>query len=105
MSETIVRLDHSRLVHALSLSQRVGWNQTQGDWARLGLLEPEGCFGFECNGAIVATTTVVCYGRALAWIGMVVTDPAHRRRGLARRLMERALEFVEERGVAWTKLD
>jgi GNAT superfamily N-acetyltransferase len=54
---------------------------------------------------VVCTTTAICYGLDVAWIGMVLTLPECRGRGFARRLMKEALAYVEERGVAWTKLD
>jgi len=102
---SVVLLDGARLVGAVALSDAAGWNQTEQDWRRLGDLEPEGCFGVEVDGAIVATTTVTCYGRSLAWIGMVVTRPEYRRLGFARRLMTRALDYCERRGIDWIKLD
>lgn len=105
LTGSIVTLDRSRLAGAIALSNAAGWNHTEQDWLRLTTLEPEGCFGLECDRTIAATTTVACYEGALAWIGMVVTDPAYRGRGFARRLMERALEYTESRGIAWIKLD
>jgi GNAT superfamily N-acetyltransferase len=89
----------------LALSRQAAWNQTEHDWRRLLELEPEGCFGIEREGRIVASTTVTCYGGELAWIGMVLTDRAHRGNGYAGRLMRHALECLERRGVAWIKLD
>jgi len=89
----------------MGLSARAGWNQTEQDWVRLLALEPEGCFGVECDGVVVATTTAVCYGRELAWIGMVLTAREYRGRGFARLLMERALDFLAGRGVKQIKLD
>src|SRR5262249_1736529 len=102
---SIVLLDGARLARAVPLSDAAGWNQTKQDWHRLGALEPEGCFGVEVDGGIVATTTVTCYGRSLAWIGMVVTRPDYRRMGFARRLMTHALDYCERRGIDWIKLD
>jgi GNAT superfamily N-acetyltransferase len=90
---------------ALILTRSAGWNQTRSDWERLLGLEPEGCFAVEWEGEVRSTTTVVCYGRELAWIGMVLTDPDYRRRGFAELLMERALKFVDDRSVAAVKLD
>jgi GNAT superfamily N-acetyltransferase len=90
---------------AMRLNQAAGWNQIPADWERLLKLEPTGCFGLETDGHLAAATTAVCFGRRLAWIGMVLTDPEYRRRGYARRLMEHALEYLEERGIAWIKLD
>jgi|YNPMSStandDraft_1061717.scaffolds.fasta_scaffold00711_4 ribosomal protein S18 acetylase RimI-like enzyme len=90
---------------AMRLKEAAGWNQTEPDWMNLIELEPEGCFALETDGLVVSTTTVVCYGRDLAWIGMVLTAPEYRGRGFARRLMEVALAYARARGVAWIKLD
>ncbi len=88
---------------AMRLKEAAGWNQTEHDWAALLEIEPEGCFGIDCGGALAATTTAVRYGRELAWIGMVLTAPEHRGKGLARRLMEHALAWLND--VACVKLD
>lgn len=90
---------------ALRLTRTAGWNQVQSDWQRLLSLEPEGCFTLESGGHLSATTTVLCYGRDLAWVGMVLTNPEFRRRGFAEALIAKALEFVESRSVATVKLD
>lgn len=90
---------------AMRLKEAAGWSQTEQDWANLLELEPEGCFGIDCDGGLVATAAAFCYGRALAWIGMVLTAPEYRGRGLARRLMEHTLEFLARRGIEWIKLD
>jgi GNAT superfamily N-acetyltransferase len=106
MSEGAVRLlSPSDILAAMRLKDAAGWNQTEEDWANLLEIEPEGCFGIDCDGVLAATATVVCYGRDLAWIGMVLTDPAFRRRGFARRLMEHAIDYATAREAAWIKLD
>jgi GNAT superfamily N-acetyltransferase len=89
---------------AMRLKESVGWNQTGQDWRNLFQLAPDGCFGTDVDGTLAATTTAVCFGSELAWIGMVLTHPDHRGQGLARRLMEHALRYLEGR-VAWIKLD
>jgi GNAT superfamily N-acetyltransferase len=89
----------------MALKDAAGWNQTVSDWKSLLELAPESCFGIECEGRLAATTTAIYYGRDLAWIGMVVTDPAHRRGGLARRLLEHTLQYLDARGVGCVKLD
>jgi GNAT superfamily N-acetyltransferase len=105
VSAVIRRLTPSDIPAALRLTQTAGWNQTAHDWQTLLRLAPETCFALECDGAAVATTTAICYGRALAWIGMVLTDPQHRRRGYARRLLEHALGTLAAREISWMKLD
>ena len=67
------------------MSNAASWNQLPGDWERLMALSPDGCFALECSGRLAATTTVVCHGTDLAWVGMVLTAPEFRRRGFAER--------------------
>ena len=105
MEVAISLLDPSDIPGAMRLSAAAGWNQTERDWARMLTLAPRGCFGIRREGTLAATATAICYGTDLAWIGMVLTLPEFRGRGLATRLMEHALEFVDREGVAWTKLD
>jgi GNAT superfamily N-acetyltransferase len=102
---TIRLLLPSDVSGAMGLTRAAGWNQIPSDWERLLSLDPEGCFTLESGGRLAATTTVVCYGRELAWVGMVLTAPEFRRRGFAESLIERALEFVECRGVDTVRLD
>ena len=84
-------LTHADVDQAAALSRSVGWNQTPDDWARLLTLAPDGVFGAFETGRLVASSSVVAYGGALAWIGMMLVDPEHRRRGLGRRLLDAAL--------------
>ncbi len=105
MSDRIITLAPQDAPAAMRLSTAAGWNQTECDWRRIMELEPEGCFGLVADDELVATATTTCYGRELAWIGMVLTDPAYRGRGYARKLMEHSLEYLQERRVAWVKLD
>jgi GNAT superfamily N-acetyltransferase len=90
---------------AIGLTRAAGWNQNPGDWKRLLSLAPEGCFAVESGGQVAATTTVVGYGRELAWLGMVLTAPEFRRRGFAELLITRALRFADERRLAAVRLD
>jgi len=87
------------------LKAAAGWNQTEADWRNVLALAPDGCFGIECDGDLRATATAVCFGRELAWIGMVLTQHEYRGRGFARRLMEHALAYLRARRVDWIKLD
>jgi GNAT superfamily N-acetyltransferase len=101
----IRRLCPSDLDGVLRLTRAAGWNQLAADWERLLFLEPEGCFALECDGQIAASTTVLCYDKDLAWVGMVLTAPEFRRRGFAESLIVHALEFAESRKIANLKLD
>jgi GNAT superfamily N-acetyltransferase len=105
MKVSVTLLNNSDISSAMQLTQAAGWNQTERDWARMLKLAPDGCFGIRYGGVLAATATAVCYESDLAWIGMVLTLPEYRGRGFARQLMEHALEFVDTRGVEWSKLD
>lgn len=98
-------LAQADIPRAKQLSDAAGWNQTEDDWRLLIELEPEACFGYEVDEWLVATTTLVCYGKTLAWIGMVLTDSAYRGRGIARQLVKKAIEVADARKVKTIKLD
>ena len=100
-----IRLLDERDIHgAMRLKELAHWNQTESDWRRLLRLEPRGCFCASVDGRLVGTTTTTTYGDELAWVGMVLVDPEYRRRGVATRLMQTALDYLEKR-VAAVKLD
>ena len=98
-------LNSGDLAAAVKLSTSAGWNQTAEDWSMLMQLAPDGCFGIEVDGRLVSTTTLVCYGQRLAWIGMVLTDAEYRGRGFAGRLLAEALDRADSMGVETLKLD
>lgn len=82
-----------------------GWNQSLIDLRRLLVLEPRGCFAAEQDGKLVGTLTTTTYSQTVAWIGMVLVEPAHRGQGIATALMRKALEFLAQGGVTTIKLD
>lgn len=90
---------------AMQLSVEANWNQTPDDWGMLIELAPQGCLAIEVDGEIAATTTLLGYGRQLAWIGMVLTRVRFRGRGLARRLLTEALALADRMKIETVKLD
>src|SRR6185436_14043087 len=98
-------LTRDDLPFADSVRALAGWNQTIADWERFLTAEPDGCFLAEWNGVPAGTATTMVYGLALAWIGMVLVHPDHRRRGIGRALLVRCIEHLRGRGVRGIKLD
>lgn len=88
----------------MHLKRTAGWNQTEADWRRAVALQPDGCYAGLCDGNVVATLSTCVFG-PVAWIAMVLTDPAYRGRGFASRLLERALADLRERRVESVRLD
>jgi GNAT superfamily N-acetyltransferase len=82
---------------ALRLSVQAGWNQTPADWRRILDLAPDGCFAGRLDGRLVATSTVVAYGRAPGWIGMVLVDEGCRGQGHGSAILGRAIEHARAR--------
>jgi GNAT superfamily N-acetyltransferase len=99
------RLVASDIPAAVGLSEEAGWNQTSEDWRMLIDLAPQGCLAIEVDGELAATTTLLCYGRRLAWIGMVLTRVSNRERGFARRLLTQALTEADQMRIETVKLD
>jgi len=74
----------------MRLCTSAGWNQLEEDW-RFFLESPgSGAFLAEKDGSAVGTAAFVRYD-GLAWIAMMLVDPAERRSGIGAHLMEQAL--------------
>ncbi len=101
----IRRLTADDLEAAMELKNAAGWFQTEEDWRRLMRLQPGGCFAACEEGRVVGTMTTTTYGTDLAWIGMVLVDPAYRRHGIGSNLMRTALDYLLQSGVKTIKLD
>jgi GNAT superfamily N-acetyltransferase len=91
------------LEEGLRLSQASGWNQAIEDWRLLLSLGP-GLFRVAVEGdRVVASGGAVHYGDALAWICMILVDPARRGYGIGTRVFDDVLALT--RGFAIVGLD
>jgi GNAT superfamily N-acetyltransferase len=78
----------------LRLSRASGWNQTADDWHLL-LSLGQGLFRVGvADGHVVASGGAVRYGEVLAWICMILVDPACRGQGLGTRVFDEVLARV-----------
>ncbi len=106
MNNVIVRpMIGTDLPAADRLRELAGWNQTLDDWQLLLTLEPKGCFVAERDHDVIGTVTTTTYGKALAWIGMMLVHPVHRRGGVGTSLMRQALDFLQTSSVKCIRLD
>ena len=99
------RLTEGDLPFADALRAQAGWNQTLGDWNRFLRMNPDGCFLAEWDGRSAGTATTTVHDGGVAWVGMVLVDVEHRKRGIGRALLERCLEHLRGCGVRCIKLD
>ncbi|MBI5380561.1 MAG: GNAT family N-acetyltransferase [Opitutae bacterium] len=81
----------SDLPELLALKTAAQWNQVPADWRLFLETQPAGCFVMAHQGRAVGSAASIAYAQRLAWIGMVLVDPAFRRLGIATALMERTL--------------
>lgn len=88
----------------MELKNIEGWNQTESDWRRYLLLEPDGCFIASYNGKPTGTVTTINYDRRFGWIGMVVVHPELRRRGIGTAILNKAIGYLKGIGVQTVKL-
>ena len=88
-----------------ALRQLAGWNQTLDDWRSLLSLEPAGCFVALQHERVVGTVTTTIYGGVIAWIGMMLVHPGHRRRGIGMQLMQTALNHLRGQSIDCIRLD
>lgn len=101
----IRRMTHADIPSAMRLKDIAGWNQVPTDWENLMRLDPGGCIVGEMGKLVVATATGISYKGQLAWVGMILVDPAHRRRGYATEMMNQTLAYLEGIGCSCLKLD
>jgi ribosomal protein S18 acetylase RimI-like enzyme len=99
------KMTYADIGFGMKLKAAAGWNQLPADWKRLIDLEPEGCFVLESKAEPVGTVTTTLYERRLAWIGMVLVSPEHRRHGFGTILLEMAMDYCQRQGVDAIKLD
>jgi GNAT superfamily N-acetyltransferase len=87
----------------MRLKALAGWNQTERDWRMFLAANPGGCYVATHRERVIGTAASIVYSGSLAWIGMVLVDPAYRRQGVATRLVQRAMAALK--GVPTIKLD
>jgi GNAT superfamily N-acetyltransferase len=93
----IGRLAPPELPDAEALVAEAGWNQVATDWCIF--LELGTVLAVRDNARVIATAATLPYGRACAWISMVLVAGSHRRRGLATRLLRRCIDDILAAGL------
>jgi GNAT superfamily N-acetyltransferase len=88
------------IADGLRLSGAAGWNQRSEDWRFLLEGNPGRFVVAVRDGHVIGSGGAVCYGTALAWVCMILVDPAERGHGLGTRIMSGVLDRLSDmRGV------
>lgn len=86
----------------LRLCRQSGWNQVARDWRQFLDRTPGGAVvAVDADGLVVGSVATIRYqapedGPSLAWIAMVLVDPAHRGGGIGTALLRRGLELTAD---------
>ena len=80
----------------LRLTRAVGWNQAEADWRFLLERNPGRFVLAVKDGRVVGTGGAVVYGTDLAWVCMILVDPAARGRGIGTLVVEGVLERLSD---------
>jgi GNAT superfamily N-acetyltransferase len=91
-------LSSGEMEDAGALVREAKWNQIEADW-RIFLELGHVYAAQTASGRIVATTATLPHGGRFAWISMVLVAGDYRRRGLATRLMRRAMDDLAAAGL------
>jgi ribosomal protein S18 acetylase RimI-like enzyme len=87
-------LQDDDMTACMRLKEIAGWNQIREDWKFLiGIGSVK--LGALVGDKIVGTITDIRYEDHFHWIGMVLVDPAFRRKGIATRLMEKVMGLFD----------
>lgn len=87
----------------LRLCRLNGWNQMNNDWELFLKLSPDNCRVVTENGKVIGSVTTISYERKFSWIGMLLVDPSHQRKGIGKKLLNEALHIL--RNEETVKLD
>ena len=94
------------------LIDQAGWNQTDEDWQRIMLLNPEGCFIARLNGTNVGTITYTIFSQnqendfpSVAWISMVLVDKKFRGMGIGQEMFAMVMRKLSDLDVGTVRLD
>jgi GNAT superfamily N-acetyltransferase len=96
-SPAIFPLTEADLAGALALVRECGWNQVAADW-QLFLRQGAAFCVRAPEGGLAATAAILPY-EGFGWISMVLVGLAHRRQGLATRLLQEAIADLRHRGL------
>ena len=92
-----IRLSDQHIPGCVALVTEARWNQTADDWRTM-LALGEGFGLVDPQGTLVATSLALPFeSGGFGWISMVLVTEAHRRKGLATRLMASAMAALEAR--------
>ncbi|MEM3641969.1 MAG: GNAT family N-acetyltransferase [Candidatus Bathyarchaeia archaeon] len=93
----IKKMSTEDIEFAVQITDMMNWNLTEKDFKFMMSLEPEGCFVLLYNSERVGITTTISFGR-IGWIGDVIVNENHRRKGAGNTLLKHAINYLKSKG-------
>ena len=90
MEPILRKMSPADIPGGMRLSRASGWNQLEEDWRTIVECPGGGAWLLERDAVVIGTAAVMRYDR-LAWIAMMLVDPAERRAGHGARLLAEAM--------------
>lgn len=103
MTTVCRQMSHVDIPFGLQLCRNNNWNQLARDWELFLNLSPDDCRVAIENEKITGSVTTISYQRKFSWIGMLLVDPSHQRKGIGKKLLNEALHIL--RNEETVKLD
>ncbi|MCA1035160.1 GNAT family N-acetyltransferase [Bacillus infantis] len=89
------RLSEDDIQGLITLSAAVGWDYEQEEV--LTVLKSGTVLGHKTMaGVLISCAALIPYDRSLAWLGLVITDPGFRGKGLAKKVVQGCLELAAD---------
>ena len=63
-----------------------GWNPGPNDAEVYWTTDPEGFYGYYCNGALIAGGSIISYDKEFGFMGLFIVKPEYRSSGIGRKL-------------------
>lgn len=95
MNVTCRKMNHNDIASGLFLCRNNNWNQLSRDWELFLKLNPDNCRVATENENIIGSVTTLCYQHLFCWIGMVLVDPLHQKKGIGKQLLNEALLILK----------
>jgi predicted N-acetyltransferase YhbS len=101
---SVRRLESEDIDFAHKMTSTEQWNVTRSDIVRMLDFELEGCFIANEGGEPAGHVFSITYG-TLGWMGLLIVSAKHKRKGIGKILMEKALGYLHDRKVETVELD
>lgn len=93
----VKQMSPSDFQFATQLANTMNWNMAPEDFEFMVALEPEGCFVAFQGSRRIGIATSISFGN-IGWFGNLIVKEKYQRKGVGRRLVQHAINYLENKG-------